>query len=258
MKKKRFEFPPAPLKWRVAPGCMRWAGFVLSVPERFHAGEGTVMFRGRNELRKMTYGGRDFVVKSFHRPNFINRWVYGVFRESKAQRSYEYGLLLVAMGINTPFPIGYVETRRGGALTESYYVSLLSSCPYTYEDLFRQRFEREDEIVRAVGATVARMHEYGFEHKDLGRGNILFDPRPEGVRVEIIDLNRMRIRRPLRLKRGCRNLERLPATPRMHRVLAEAYAKARSYDAEECYRWITAYRKRQPGKINDLLQTEEP
>ena len=48
-------------------------GFVLSLPERFEKNEGIVIHKGRNELRKMEYKGREYVVKSFHRPNFINR-----------------------------------------------------------------------------------------------------------------------------------------------------------------------------------------
>ena len=58
-------------------------GFVLSLPERFEKNEGIVIHKGRNELRKMEYKGREYVVKSFHRPNFINRFVYGIFRPSK-------------------------------------------------------------------------------------------------------------------------------------------------------------------------------
>ena len=39
-------------------------GFVLSLPERFEKNEGIVIHKGRNELRKMEYKGREYVVKS--------------------------------------------------------------------------------------------------------------------------------------------------------------------------------------------------
>ena len=61
------------------PDYQNMEDFMYSIPERFAAGEGTVVYKGRNELRKMTYGGLDLVVKSFHRPNLVNRFVYGVF-----------------------------------------------------------------------------------------------------------------------------------------------------------------------------------
>ena len=54
-------------------------GFVLSLPERFEKNEGIVIHKGRNELRKMTYGGLDLVVKSFHRPNLVNIFAYEAY-----------------------------------------------------------------------------------------------------------------------------------------------------------------------------------
>ena len=64
--------------------------FIKSLSARFLRGEGVVIHKGRNELRKMECGGRTYVVKSFHQPNLINRFIYGIFRASKAKRSYLY------------------------------------------------------------------------------------------------------------------------------------------------------------------------
>ena len=82
-----------------------------SLPERFAAGEGEVIYKGRNELRRMRCGEHDLVVKSFHRPNLVNRFVYGVFRPSKAKRSYDHACMYLHVGVGTPFPVGYC---RGG------------------------------------------------------------------------------------------------------------------------------------------------
>ena len=60
--------------------------FIQSLPSRFEQGEGTVIYKGRNELREFHYEGMDLVVKSFCKPHFINQIVYGLFRSSKAQR----------------------------------------------------------------------------------------------------------------------------------------------------------------------------
>ena len=225
--------------------------FMLSIPERFEAGEGIVVYKGRNELRRMSCGGHDLVVKSFHRPNVINRFVYGVFRPSKAKRSYEHACMYLAIGVGTPFPVGYLNVRRGMLFDRSYYVSLASTCPYVYNDLFYRHFDYADEVVRAVGRVTAALHEHGYAHKDYGRGNILFQKTEDGVKIEIVDLNRMYIG-PIGMKKGCKNLERLPATPHMHRLLAEEYAAARGFDAEECFKLMEHYRSTQPGKINGL------
>ena len=192
-----------PITYQVNPDCQELTEFVRSVPDRFHRQEGVVIYRGRNELRKMTYQEQDFVVKSFRRPNCINRWVYGTFRPSKARRSFEHANLLTAAGIGTPRPIGYIELRRHWEFDESYYITAMSSCPYTYEELFRRPFANEDDIIRAVALTTARMHDQGYAHKDYGRGNILFNPKPDGVQIEIVDLNRMDIGPIDRLLRTC-------------------------------------------------------
>lgn len=225
--------------------------FVASVPERFRSGEGVVIHKGRNELRKMEYDGRYYVVKSFRRPNIINRFVYGILRPSKAKRSYDHAEMYLKIGVGTPHPVGYLNVRKGLLFDRSYYVSCLSACPYVYNDLFEQAFDYEEEVLRAIGRTTAVLHEHGYAHKDYGRENILFDKTPDGIKLEIVDLNRMYIG-PIDMKAGCKNFERLPATPQMHRWMAEEYARARGFDVEKCFELMVAYRSTQPGKIDDL------
>lgn len=221
--------------------------FVLSIPEGFANGEGTVIHKGRNELRRMKYGTYDLVVKSFRRPNLINRFVYGVFRPSKAKRSYNHALLFQHIGVGTPQPVGYLNLRKGLLFDRSYYVTLASTCPYRYEDLFCRQFDCEEEVLRAVGRVTAILHEHGYAHKDYGRANILFEQTSAGIKLDIVDLNRLAVG-PLDMKAGCKNLERLPATPAMHRIIAEEYARVRGFDAQRCFELMVAYRSVQPGK----------
>ena len=224
--------------------------FVDSVPFRFKQGEGEVIYHGRNELRRMEYAGHSYVVKSFRRPNFINRLVYGRLRPSKAQRAYQNGLELLRIGVPNPQPIGYVEERAGLLFDKSFLITELSTCPYTWNDLFFQSFSCTEQVARAVGRLTAQLHEHGLAHLDYGRGNILFAVEDSGVRLELVDLNRMH-HGPIDMKLGCKNLERLPATPEMHRWIAEEYAEARGFSADECFRLMQAYRSTQPGKIDD-------
>lgn len=226
--------------------------FMHSLPERFASGEGEVVYKGRNELRKFTVNGVDMVVKSFRRPNIINRFVYGIFRPSKAKRSYEHAMKYIEIGVGTPFPVGYLNVRRGLLFDRSYYVTLASECLHVYNDLFYQDFDYADEVLREVGRVTAKLHHHGYAHKDYGRGNILFLKTDSGIKIDIVDLNRMDVG-PLDLRAGCKNMERLPATPHMHRLIAEEYAKARGFDVEECYQLLRAYRSTQPGKINGLF-----
>lgn len=225
--------------------------FMLTIPERFRNNEGTVIHKGRNELRKIEQNGYSLIIKSFHRPNLINRFVYGILRPSKAKRSYKHAQMLLDIGVGTPQPVGYMNIRSGLLFDKSYYVSVESSCTHVYNDLFYEKFDYTEDVLREVGRVTARLHNHGYAHKDYGRGNILFRKTNDRVEIDIVDLNRMAIG-PLDIKSGCKNLERLPATPQMHRWLAEEYAKARGFDADECFRLMSEYRSTQPGKINNL------
>ncbi len=223
--------------------------FVRSLPARFAREEGQLIHDGRNKLRVVTYEGVDYVVKRYRRPNFVNRYVYGVLRPSKALRAYRNALRYEAIGVGTPSPVAYYTLRRGLAFDDSYFVTLLSTCPHRYEDLFTESIPYADEVLSEIGRVTARLHEHGLAHKDYGRANILFEQRPDGsVRLDIVDLNRMDVG-PINMEKGCKNFERLPATAHMHRVMAEAYAKARGYDAEACYRLMRHFRSTQPGQV---------
>lgn len=234
----------------LARGCEAMADFVISLPERFERGEGEVIYRGRNELRAFTYEGATYVAKAFHRPHLINAWAYGHVRPSKAERSLRNALRLTGIGVGTPRPIAYLEVRRGCLLRDSYYLTGRSACPYVYSQLFDRHFDCEDAVLREIGRVTGVMHNHGLAHLDYGRGNILFAPQPNGrVDIELVDLNRMHVG-PLDVKSGCRNLERLPLTPHMRQVLAEAYAAERGFDADEVYSLLEHYRSTQPGKID--------
>lgn len=37
----------------LSPGCESFRDFMLSIPDRFEKGEGTIIHKGRNELRKL-------------------------------------------------------------------------------------------------------------------------------------------------------------------------------------------------------------
>ena len=224
--------------------------FIASVPSLFEKGEGEVIYKGRNELRCFSYGGKEFIVKSFRRPHFINRLVYGFIRPSKASRAYQNAIKLMELGVGTPVPVAYIDIRSNLLFDKSYLITLKSECSHVYVELFQKDFKEEEQVLREIGRVTAIMHNKGYVHKDYGCGNILFENTPEGVKIEMVDLNRMYFGK-VDIKMGCKNFERLPCTPQMHKWIAQEYAKGRNFNPDECLKYIVHYRKLQPGRIED-------
>lgn len=209
--------------------------FVRTLPYRFtHTQTGKVIYSGRNELREFSVGDYRVVVKSFCRPHLLNRFVYGWFRKSKAQRSCEYAALLRSLGIHSPAPVGWCAVRHGLLFSDSYYACLRSEMPYTYFDFMQQRIAEPADYLREIGRVAARMHEAGMIHRDFSRGNLLIGCDAQGrPQVEIIDLNRIRFR-SVSLAEGMANFDRLPASAEMKRWMAEGYAEVRGVSVEQC------------------------
>lgn len=230
-----------PRKVFVNPKYADFEYFVKTLPIHFCNEDGRIVHNGRNVLREFDFNGKTVVVKSFCKPNFINRIAYGLFRSSKAQRSYEYADLLLGKGIGSPEPVAYMTERCGLLFTRSYYVSMKSECEYTYTDLVKGKFENEQRILEAIAHTTAKLHNNGMIHRDYSRGNILFHETQNGVNIEIIDLNRIRFHE-ISLEEGCQNFNRLP-NPAANReqwwkTISDTYAKERNLDADKCYRAI--------------------
>ena len=210
--------------------------FMQVLPVLFE-NEGTTIYKGRNELKLFKREGRELIVKSYQLPHLINRIAYNSFRASKARRSYRYAEMLRQIGVGTPQPVGFYSTGTWLLFGSSYFVSLKSECPYTYRDFATHTFEHKEEILRAIARTTATLHEHGILHKDYSAGNILFTDEADDIKVEIIDLNRMRFGK-VNMEEGCKNFERLPGTHEMFVVLADEYAKSRGFDAKKCLELI--------------------
>ncbi len=239
-------FSIRPYIWVLNAEYAKLSSFIEKLPALFDNGEGKLIYSGRNRLREFEIDGQTFVVKQFHRANWLNRIVYGFLRKSKARRSYEYALMLHKIGIGSPDPVGYYTDRFLGIFFDrSFYVCLRSTLPYNYNDIVDGNLspEEEERYLRAIARVTALLHDNGIIHLDYSQGNILFGPGLDGKpQVELIDLNRFRFRR-VSLKEGCYNFaDRLPTNLRQRRIVAQEYARARGFDEEECMETLnTAY-----------------
>jgi hypothetical protein len=202
---------------------------------------GVDFFRGDRNLIKTFQldGGQVVNVKSFRRPNFVNRIVYKYFRQPKASRSFHYSHQLLESGIKVPNPIAFFENFNSYSITDSYFIS-----EQIYPDIHFDKLlyipgdPRYDDVVRHFAGFAYRMHENGIEFRDFSPGNVLVMVREDGYDFYLVDLNRMAFHKKISLQKRLKNFERLPPDERLIRIISEEYARLTSKPFEEIYKGI--------------------
>jgi hypothetical protein len=237
----------------INPAYKQLAAFADTIPERFDK-EGTSIHKDRNEIKVFDVNGTAVNVKRYKVPLFINRFIYTFIRPAKASRAYDYALKLRSKGFDTPEPVAYILSYKGGCIRQTYFISLQS--PY-----FRNMYEfgegalaGREHIIRSFANYTARLHKAGIYHKDFSPGNILFEDTEAGARFCLIDINRMEFK-PVSIRKGCANFARLWGKEDMFRLIAGEYAKERKADKEECTDLILYYRNKfwnNYGKTHDI------
>lgn len=192
---------------------------------------GVCIYKGRNELHKFSCEGKEYVVKNYKVPIFINRIAYTFFRPGKARRAYEYALKLRAMGIDTPEPVAYIEIKEGGLLCYSYFVSECCPYPHLMREFDNGGVAGREAVLKAFAAFTVNLHEKGVFHLDYSSGNILFDRYDGDIHFSILDLNRMRFV-PMTPKMCLSNFTRFSRDEEVVRYVVAEYARLRGWDPE--------------------------
>jgi len=213
---------------------------------------GKPIYTGRNTIWALDWRGKSLAVKSFGIPWGIRKWIYGGLRASKAKRSFENASALIARGLHTPRPLGFLEFGSRARLLKSFYVSDYlpsSSGVFPLRDVLldANRLDREN-ILTSFGRYTCKLHDCGVLHRDYSPGNILVMPQgrrgrtaqenrslslPElemrtlsssAYRFELVDLNRMFFGN-LSLKQRMHNLRLLWANDDDLRTVVTGYAE---------------------------------
>ncbi|MDR1414313.1 MAG: tyrosine protein kinase [Odoribacteraceae bacterium] len=220
---------------------------LLAIPDAF-AGSGRIIKRGRNEIRVMEVEGISLNVKSFKRPNFVNRFVYAYLRPSKARRSFLYASKLLGLGIGTPDPVACIVYRGRGGVTRSFYISRQVPFDYEFRDLRSKRPAGMDELLRAFTRFTWEMHRNGIYFLDHSPGNTLIAREGDDFRFYLVDLNRMRFCR-VSPRAGLRNFCRLNADEEMIRVMAGEYARLTGSDADAMTKRLSRWTKQHDDRV---------
>ncbi len=213
----------------------KYSGFEATASQIAHNGlpaDLVEIARGRNVVGFFSTDYGKINVKSFARPGIVKGFIYTYLRHSKARRSFEYAHKLIQMGFSTPYPVTYAECRSAGLLSDSYYFSTQVDA-----EEFRYVENRSDEqqLLRALGRELARLHKAGVWMRDFSPGNILFtvdSTAPDGYRFMYVDLNRMSfdVHDPEKLKTMFRSIVVYPAQVE---TIARSYAEAAGLPANQ-------------------------
>lgn len=230
------------MKFEINPDFEHLRGFIEELPAKFDK-EGKVIYSGRNLIKVMTVKGLEINVKRYGVPALINRIVYSFFRAPKGRRAFTHPQILLSKGFETPVPIAYIEERKWGLISSSYFVSAQSQYRRNFYEFGDADIAGCKDIVTAFARYTAALHEADVLHLDYSPGNILFDEIGGQYHFSLVDTNRMYFGK-VSIKKGCSNFARLWGQKPFFELLAKEYAAARNADKNLCTKWVFAYRKK--------------
>ena len=190
--------------------------------------KGKILVNGqRNAIKLFEVEGITLNIKSFKRPNLINKIVYRYFRKSKARRSFEFASKLMEMQIGTPQPVAFFENYDFVGLKESYYACEHLENVFEFREIVQnEAFENRDFIIRKFTQFTFEMHEKGIEFLDHSPGNTLIYKNTDGsYSFFLVDLNRMQFHETIDFKTRMKNLSKITHKKDMIAVMSNEYAK---------------------------------
>ena len=181
----------------------------------------------RNAIKLFEIDGITLNIKSFKKPNLVNKIAYRYFRKSKARRSFEYASKLMDLGIGTPKPIAYFENFDFIGLNDSYYVCEHLENVFEFRALVQNEdFNKRESIIRQFVKFSYQMHQKGVEFLDHSPGNTLIKDNNDGTySFYLVDLNRMKFHESIDFQTRMKNLSHLTPQKDMIVIMANEYAK---------------------------------
>ncbi len=220
------------------------ANEIKEIPNRHYQSIHTFCNK-RNSVELVNINGTTFVIKRYKVPNIANRIIYTFFRKSKAQRAYEYALRILRCGISTPFPVAYIETKKGGLFHTGYFISeymehpTLNTC--SKEEVSKEERDRlrEDFIDFTI-----ELHEKQILPLDYNPGNIFYykDTDSGHYKFALTDINRVKFGNLSRYKDTMHSFEQLGVSAyELYNIIAE-YCYRRNLDIEASLFVVLYYR----------------
>ncbi|MCI5663335.1 MAG: lipopolysaccharide kinase InaA family protein [Mediterranea sp.] len=207
-----------------------WArAFISRLPDTFDT-QGELIYQKRNVVRRICYGGEEWVVKRYKTPHLIQRLAYTFWRKGKAERAYLFAHRLLALGVDTPEGIAYIERRRGGLLADSYFLSRYVPYPALFEPL-NETEQFDHRLADSFARFLIGLHEKGILHGDLNLDNVMYHTDADGaLQFSLIDTNRSHFKPSLTRAECLDNLKRISHRRDLLHYIIRSYARQRGWD----------------------------
>ena len=202
----------------------------------------------RNKINVIDFEKTELTVKSFKVPHVINKIAYTFLRDSKAKRSYLNSIRILEF---VPKPIGYVEHKNFGLLSDSYFVSEKYDYDFTIREVLTQKeFTHKEIIFKQFATFTYKLHQKGVQHLDYSPGNILIKKLGDGeYEFKTIDVNRMKFK-TLTQEERLENFSKLWATDEDLKTIIKYYATLIDMNEEEAVTYALASSHKHKGKKN--------
>lgn len=205
---------------------------VLADPEKLMSG-GREIHAGRNRLSAFLLDvpgrGRTEVVLKQFRPRGVDR-LKTLLLPSKPLKAWRGARALVERGIPTPRPLAWLERRKAGTTVEGYFLAEKAENILEVRELFQKlRGEALDRLLRDLARFLRVCHDRGVLHRDLSDGNVLAaEDGRGGYAFQLLDTNRVRTSKRVRVFRAAANLVRLGVPRGSRKCFLAHYAGGRS------------------------------
>ncbi|WP_324068720.1 MAG: lipopolysaccharide kinase InaA family protein [Flavobacterium sp.] len=190
--------------------------------------KGKILVNGqRNAIKLFDVDDITLNIKSFKKPNLVNKIAYRYFRKSKASRSFEFASKLMEMQIGTPQPVAFFEHFDLVGLNESYYVCEHLENVFEFRAIVQNEdFTNREEIIRQFTRFTFQMHQNGVEFLDHSPGNTLIKDNYNGsYSFYLVDLNRMKFHNTIDFQTRMKNLSKITHKKDMIEVMSNEYVK---------------------------------
>lgn len=220
--------------------------FISKVPDTFYdKSTGERLYWQRNQVKRYEIEGISCVVKSFKRPNIIQKLAYTFWRPSKAKRAFLFAHKLRSMQIDTPEEIAYIETFKYGLIDRSYFISLSTEDNNVSTGLYSgtttsQNVETIDAqeaknfnrpLAEALTSFLLEVQDKGVLHGDLNLTNILYrETEPKNYHFSFIDINRTTFVKNPDKETRLKNLVRITEPRVLFSFILRHYAQLKQWD----------------------------